>query len=81
MAAKARARVILYMLTGCPAREEVEGVARGKGSGGMKACWWISRVVAEKKKRQQELAGGDAEVVARRGETARGATRGRNSPK
>lgn len=33
------------------------------------ACWWISGVVAEKKKKQ-ELAGGDAEVGAHGEETA-----------
>lgn len=34
------------------------------------ACWWISGVVAEKKKKKPELAGGDAEVGAHGGETA-----------
>lgn len=67
MAAKARARVILYMLTGRPARGKVEGVARGEGQREMKACRWISGVVTEKK---QELAGGDAKVVAHGGGTA-----------
>lgn len=32
------------------------------------ACCWISRVVAEERKKHWELAGGDAEVVTRRGE-------------
>lgn len=51
------------------------------------ACWWISGVVAEKKK--QELAGGDVEVGAHGGETAGRSLeeteerqkKGRNSPK
>lgn len=52
------------------------------------ACWWISGVVAEKKKKKPELAGGDAEVGAHtEGRQLGGALRerrsakGRNSPK